>query len=84
MRPGIFTATALAQGAPLWAPRAGASWGAMRPTHDHPEVARRVAAGTRLTVHTTPAFGGYWWQVQGGPLAGLLVRQHDPAWSVNG
>jgi hypothetical protein len=84
MRPGIFTATALAQGAPLWSPRAGAEHGSMRPSQDHPEVARRVALGTRVTVHTTPAFGGFWWQVQGGPHGGLLVRQHDPAWSVNG
>ncbi len=83
MRPGIFTATAIAQGAPLWSPRPDAPHGTMRPGSDHPIVARRVPAGTRLAVHTIPAFGGFWWQVQGGPMAGLLVRQHDPAWSVN-
>jgi hypothetical protein len=84
MQPGMFTATALADGAPLWGQRPGAPEGSMRPTSDHPEVARRVPAGTRVAVHTTPAFGGFWWQVQGGPAGGLLVRQHDPAWSVNG
>lgn len=86
MQPGIFTATALADGAPVWAPRAASRHGAIgvRPTVDHPEVARRVAAGTRFSVHTTPAYGGHWWQVQGGPSDGLIIRHHDPAWSVNG
>ena len=84
MRPGIFTATAMVPGAPLWGARAGSPAASMRPTLDHPEVYRRVPAGTRVAVHAAPAFGGFWWQVQAGPLAGLLVRQHDPAWSVNG
>ncbi len=84
MQAGTFTATAIADAAPLWGHRPGAAPAGMRPSGDHPLVARRVPRGTRLAVHTTPAYGGHWWQVQGGPMAGLLVRQHDPAWSVNG
>lgn len=86
MRPGFFTATAIAQGAPLWAPRVTAAHLApgFRADAAHPAVWGRVPAGTRLTVHAAPSPGGtgMWWQVVGGPHAGRLVRQHDPAWSV--
>lgn len=85
MRPGIHLATALAEGAPLWGGTAmaglrGANLAGRRPT---PAVVTRVRRGTALPVHAAPAFDGYWWLVQTGPWAGRLIRQHDPAWSIN-
>lgn len=77
-------ATALAEGAPLWSGgRLENLTGLPLQAHRGLAVAARVRARTALPVHAAPGFDGFWWVVQGGPRSGLLIRQHDPAWSIN-
>lgn len=81
-------ATALQEGAPLWEGNAPGVLGVVPGTSSlgtraAPRVVARVARGTLLEVHGSTGYDGYWWTVQGGRHAGRLVRQHDPAWSIN-